>query len=201
MVVSHTGTAPSIHPDAWVSPDATITGDVEISPGSRVQPGARIVATGGGRIRIGATCIVMENAVVRATARHDCHIADHCLIGPGAHVVGAEIESQVFIATGAAVFHGARLERGCEVRIHAVVHLRTHLAAGATVPIGWIAVGDPAEILPPDRHDEIWARQQPLDFPGFVYGVGRDTPDTMIAITKGLSQSLAGPGDEGAVGG
>lgn len=197
MLVSHNGIAPTVDPTAWVAPDATLCGDVEIGPGSRVLPGARIVAEGGGRIRIGATCIVMENAVVRATARHDCRIADHCLIGPGAHVVGAEIETQVFVATGAAVFHGAHLESGCEVRIHGIVHLRTRLPAGATVPIGWIAVGDPAEILPPDRHDEIWARQRPLDFPGFVYGVDRTAPETMIAITEGLSRSLAAhAGDE-----
>ena len=39
------------------------------------------------------------------------------------------------------------------------------LPAGATVPIGWIAVGDPAEILPPDQHERVWAIQKPLDFP------------------------------------
>ena len=35
-------------------------------------------------------------------------------------------------------------------------------------------MGDPATILPPDRHEEIWAIQRELDFPGTVYGVGRD---------------------------
>jgi hypothetical protein len=28
--------------------------------------------------------------------------------------------------------------------------------------------------LPPDRHDEIWSIQRKLDFPGTVYGDGRD---------------------------
>jgi hypothetical protein len=41
------------------------------------------------------------------------------------------------------------------------------------VPIGWIAVGDPAQILPPDRHDDIWAIQRELDFPGTVLGIER----------------------------
>jgi hypothetical protein len=44
-----------------------------------------------------------------------------------------------------------------------------------SVPIGWIAVGDPAKILPPNRHEAIWALQEPLNFPGFVYGFDRDT--------------------------
>ena len=65
-------------------------------------------------------------------------------------------------ATGAAIFHGAYLGRGSEVRVHATVHLRTRLEPGAVVPIGWVAVGDPASILPPDRHEEIWAVQAPL---------------------------------------
>jgi len=42
------------------------------------------------------------------------------------------------------------------------------------VPIGWVAVGDPAQILPPDRHREIWAIQEAFDFPGTVYGLPRD---------------------------
>lgn len=88
----------------------------------------------------------MENAVVRATRRHACTIGDYCLIGPDAHVVGAVLEDQVFIATGAAVFHGAHLGRETTVRVHAIVHLRTRLDPRTTVPIGWIAVGDPAHI-------------------------------------------------------
>jgi len=44
------------------------------------------------------------------------------------------------------------------------------------VPIGWVAVGDPAHILPPDQHDAIWAIQKPLDFPATAYGLSR-SPD------------------------
>lgn len=152
--------------------------------------GARVIAESGGRITIGANCIVMENAVVRATAKHPCSIGEHTLIGPMAHVVGATIEDQVFIATGAAIFHGAIVERGAEVRIHAVVHLQTRVPAGATIPIAWVAVGDPAAILPPDKHDDIWKVQAPLHFPQWVYGVERDTPDLMVHVTTGLSQAL-----------
>jgi gamma-carbonic anhydrase len=46
------------------------------------------------------------------------------------------------------------------------------------VPIGWVAVGDPARIFPPGQHEQIWAIQESLDFPGTVYGVARDTPGT-----------------------
>src|SRR5688572_32166149 len=149
---------------AWISPDATVSGNVTLGVGTRVMPGARIVAESGGTITIGSHCIVLENAVVRATGGHPCVIGDHCLIGPHAHIVGATLADQVFIATGASIFHGATLGKGCEVRVNATVHLRTSLEAGSTVPIGWVAVG--TKILSPDKHEEIWAEQQPLDFPG-----------------------------------
>jgi carbonic anhydrase/acetyltransferase-like protein (isoleucine patch superfamily) len=150
----------------------------------------RIVAEGGGSVRLGRCCIVLENAVIRATARQNCQIGDHCIIGPLAHIVGAEIADEVFIATGASVFHGARIGKGAEVRINAVVHLRTTLVPGGTVPIGWVAVGDPAEILPPDQHEAIWEVQKHLNFPEFVYGIDRNDPHLMRKITSRLSEEL-----------
>lgn len=189
-ILSYDDHFPEIDAEAWVAPDATVSGDVTIGAGSRVMHGARLIAEAGGSIRIGRNSIILENAVIRATGRHPCRIGDHCLVGPNSHVVGADIEDEVFIATGAAIFHGARLGRGSEVRIHGVVHLRSRLEPGATVPIGWVAVGDPAEILPPDRHEAIWALQKPLDFPGFVYGVDRNAPGVMREITEGLSAAL-----------
>lgn len=196
MVFEHAGHRPQIDSTAWVAPDATICGDVRIGPGSCVLHGARIVGEAGGSIRIGRNCIVMENAVVRATAKHACTIADHCLIGPTAHVVGATLEQEVFIATSAAIFHGAKLGRGAEVRPHATVHLRTNIPPEVFVPIGWIAVGDPAQILPPYQHDEIWAVQKPLNFPEWVYGFPRETPNLMQRVTRALSEQLVTHGED-----
>jgi carbonic anhydrase/acetyltransferase-like protein (isoleucine patch superfamily) len=190
MIIKYGDHRPHIDPDAWVAPDATVSGDVTIGAGSRIMHGACLVAEAGGAIRIGCNCIVLENAVVRASSNHPCTIGDHCLVGPNSHVVGAEIANEVFIATGAAVFHGAVVGQGAEIRVNGIVHLRSRLEAGATVPIGWIAVGDPAEILSPDHHDAIWALQKPLDFPGFVHGFGRETPGLMRAVTARLSERL-----------
>jgi carbonic anhydrase/acetyltransferase-like protein (isoleucine patch superfamily) len=190
MLIEHAGKRPNIDPSAWVAPDATVCGDVTVGPGARILYGARVIGEAGGRIAIGRNAIVMENAVVRASPRHPCTIGGHCLIGPNAHVVGAALEDEVFVATAAAIFHGARLGRGAEVRVRATVHLRTLLPPGATVPIGWIAVGDPARIFPPGRHDEIWAIQKPLNFPEWVYGFPRETPDLMVRVTERLSATL-----------
>jgi len=91
------------------------------------------------------------------------------------------------------VFNGARIESHAEVRVNAVVHLLSRVPAGAVVPIGWVAVGDPAEILPPDRHEEIWAIQKPLDFPKAVFGVARAAPGEteMPEIARRYSALLA----------
>ena len=52
------------------------------------------------------------------------------LVGPHAHVNGATIEDEVFLATGAAVFPGATVGHGAEVRIHGVVQVNTTLEPG-----------------------------------------------------------------------
>ena len=189
MIVTHLGRSPRIDPTAYVAPNAVVCGDVSIGADCRILFGAQIIAEGGS-IEIGRECIVMENAVLRSGARHSLRIGNNCLIGPNAHLVGCRIEDEVFIATGAAIFHAAHLGKGSEIRVNAVVHLRTHLAAGAIVPIGWVAVGDPASILPAEEHERIWAIQQPLNFPLTVYGFEREEAN-MVKITRRLAANLA----------
>jgi carbonic anhydrase/acetyltransferase-like protein (isoleucine patch superfamily) len=194
MLISHLGKAPHIDPLAWVAPSATVCGDVTVGPHCRIMHGASVIAEGS-HITIGECGIVLENAVIRSTTPHACTIGNFCLVGPNAHLVGCTLEDEVFIATGAAVFHAAHIGTGSEVRINAVVHLRTILRPGQTVPIGWVAVGDPAQILPPDRHDEIWRVQEPLDFPLTVYGLDRQDAN-MPAITRRLATVLASHRDD-----
>ena len=86
--------------------------------------------------------------MVRSTARHSTHIGRHCLVGPDAHLVGCVVEDEVFIATGASIFHAARLGKGSEVRVNGVVHLRSHLPPGTTVPIGWWRSATQSNFLP-----------------------------------------------------
>ena len=75
-----------------------------------------------------------------------------------------------FLTTAVALFPGCVASAGSEVRIGGVIHVSTVLPPGTTVPIGWVAVGDPARIYPPDQHEQIWEIQESLDFPGTVYG-------------------------------
>jgi carbonic anhydrase/acetyltransferase-like protein (isoleucine patch superfamily) len=190
MQFEHIGASPRIHPDAVVAATAVISGDVTIGAGCQVLHGAVITAEGG-PITLGEYVIVMENALIRATSANPVHIGDHVLVGPMASISGATIADEVFLATGTRIFNGARIGERSEVRINAVVHLRTTLPADSVVPIGWVAVGDPLVILPPERHAEIWAAQRELDFPGYVFGLDRDTPDLMVQLTERYGTSLA----------
>jgi carbonic anhydrase/acetyltransferase-like protein (isoleucine patch superfamily) len=172
MLVEHRGATPTVHPSAWIAPTAVLCGDVRIGADARVLWNAVLTAEDGS-VQIGDRCVVMEHALVRGRAAHPVVVGDDVLIGPHAHVNGARIGAESFVATGAALFPGVRVGSRAEVRINGVVHVNSALPDGAVVPIGWIAVGDPAEILPPGRHDEIWAIQRNLDFPGTVYGQPR----------------------------
>jgi carbonic anhydrase/acetyltransferase-like protein (isoleucine patch superfamily) len=190
MIFEHLGRSPVIDPTAFVAPNAVVCGDVTIGPGARIMFGAQIVAESGS-IAIGRECIVMANAVLRSSATHPLRIGANCLVGPNAHVVGSTIEDGVFLATGSAVFHGSHIGAGAEVRVNGVVHLKTRLAPGTTVPIGWVAVGDPAQLFPASEHEAIWKVQEPLNFPLTVYGFER-AEASMTKITQRLSRALAG---------
>ncbi|HEX9235636.1 MAG TPA: gamma carbonic anhydrase family protein [Actinomycetota bacterium] len=197
MLIEHRGERPSIHPSAWVAPTAVLCGDVTVGAGSRVLFGA-VLAAEGGPVQIGRRCVVMENAVLRGSRRHPVRVGDHVLIGPRAYLTGCTIEDRVFLATGATVFNGAVVERGAEVRVNGVVHIRSRVGRAWSVPIGWVAVGDPAEILPPSDHDRIWAVQKPLDFPGEVFGVERGSDPAALneAITERYARALGRHADD-----
>ena len=190
MLLEHRGRRPRIHYSAYVAPNAVVCGDVTIGENSRVLFGAVLTAEGG-PVTLGSHCIIMENAVIRGTPRHPARLGDHVLVGPRAYLTGCTVEDNAFLATGATVFNGAQIGAGAEVRINAVVHLRSAVEPDTVVPIGWVAVGDPAEILPPHEHDRIWAIQEPLDFPREIFGLERSPGDTfMPAMTERYTRAL-----------
>ncbi len=166
MLIRHEGRVPEVHPSAYIAPTAVLCGDVRVGPDCQVLFGA-VLTDDGGPVLLGESSIVMENAVLRGTRRDPVRLGAHVLVGPRAYLVGADVNDDCFLATGATVFNGARLGRGCEVRINGLVRLRTVLPPGTLVPIGWVAVGDPPLIAGPERHEDIWEVQRELDFPGY----------------------------------
>ncbi|KQX05201.1 MULTISPECIES: gamma carbonic anhydrase family protein [unclassified Leifsonia] len=185
MLIEHRGSTPVVAASAVVAPTAVISGDVTLGENVRVLHGA-VLSAEDGLITVGDDVVIMEGALLRGRARHHVVVGSSVMIGPRAHVNGAEIGDGAFIATGASVFPGAVVGAGAEVRINAVVQVNTTLEPGAVVPIGWVAVGSPASILPPERHDEIWAIQRELGFVATVYGAAPDA--TMSDIMRGQAE-------------
>src|SRR5262249_18273144 len=171
---------PIVDPSAVIAPTATLVGDVRIGARWVIGYGACLIGEGQ-PIMLGEQVIVRDNAVIRSTGKYPVQVGNAVLIGP----------HEVFLAPGTRIFHLALVHKRAVVRVNAVVHLKTVIPRGATVPIGGIAVGDPARILSPDQHDAIWAIQNPLDFPATAYGLNR-SPDgsvDMHELTSRLSES------------
>ncbi len=124
MLIEHEGRRPSIAASAYVAPTAVVCGDVVVGEDARILFGAVLTAAGG-PIEVGERCIVMENAVVRGRPGHPTRLGANTLVGPHAHVNGAVVEDEVFLATGSSIFPGARVGAGSEVRIGAVVQVNT----------------------------------------------------------------------------
>ena len=192
MLIEHQEKLPKVHETAYVAPTAVICGNVTIGAQCHIMFGAVIVAEGG-KVVVGDHCIIMENVVVRSSSRHPVRIGNHVLIGPRAYLTGCTVEDDVFLATGSTIFNGALIGARAEVRINGTVHLNSNLEPDATVPIGWVAVGDPATLHPPSKHDEIWSVQGPLDVPGAVFGLTRPAPGetNMPELTKRYAKGLS----------
>jgi carbonic anhydrase/acetyltransferase-like protein (isoleucine patch superfamily) len=194
LIIEHRGKSPNIHESAYIAPNAVINGDVTIGENSRVLFGAVITAEGG-PVEIGSNCIIMENAVVRGTKNHPTDIGHHVLVGPTAHVTGCTIFENSFVATGAAIFNGAKIGPGATVRINGIVHVNSVLGEGEFVPINWIAVGNPAKSFPPGAHEEFWPIQREMNFPQTVFGLeraphGEMMPQMTELYCKGLRAHL-----------
>ena len=195
-ILEHEGLRPTIDDTARIAPTATVCGDVTIGPNTTVGFGAVLVAESG-PIEIGANCVIMDTAVLRGLKHAKLTLGDNVLVGPHAYLTGCTIGDDVFLATGCTIFNGAVVGRKSEVRINAIVHLKTRLPEGSMVPLSWIAVGDPVAILPPEEHEKIWAIQKALDFPRYVFGVERPPlgetimPETMPRYAAALRRRHA----------
>jgi len=119
-----------------------LCGAVTLGERARVLHGAVLTAEDG-EIWIGDDVVIMENALVRGRSRHPVSVGNAVLIGPHAHLNGATVEDEVFIATGASLFPGSVAARGSELRINSVLHVNSRLEPETIIPIA----GSPPAIL------------------------------------------------------
>jgi carbonic anhydrase/acetyltransferase-like protein (isoleucine patch superfamily) len=111
----------------------------------------------GSMISIGDYSIICENAVLRATASgnqdHPVIIGDHVFISPQSTLIGCEVESNSYVATGATILQGALVQSGAAVAVGALVHANTVVPANAFIPPNNIAIGDPIRIYSPKEKE------------------------------------------------
>ena len=193
MEIRHRDVHPAVHPDAYVAPTAVLSGEVRVGPGSCVLHGAVLTADGG-PVDVGANCVIMEHAVLRGTARHSLVIGDHVLAGPHSYLTGCRVGDEVFIATGAMVFNGAQMGRASSVALGGAVHIGCVVPERERIPIGWVAVGDPARLYPPSEAGPIRAGlEEAGGFLPFVFGIdpAADRGEQMRTAMRRYARSLA----------
>jgi carbonic anhydrase/acetyltransferase-like protein (isoleucine patch superfamily) len=186
--------APAVHPEAYVAPTAILSGQVSVGRGTCIMHGA-VLAAEGGPVEIGANCMIMENAVLRGTPQHPLIMGDHVLAGPHSHLTGCGIADEVFIATGAKVFNGAQLGRASSVALGGTVHIGCVVPPLGRVPIGWVAVGEPARMYPPSDAEAIRAALDEVagGFLPFVFGIDEaaDRRQQMQAALRRYTTAIA----------
>src|SRR5262249_48030570 len=173
MQIRHRDTAPSVDPAAYIAQTAVLSGDVRVGPGSCVLHGAVLTADGG-PVRVGANCVIMEHAVLRGTPAHPLLVGEHVLIGPHAYLTGCDIGDEVFIATGAMVFNGARMGRASSVALGGGVHIGCVVPRERATRAGGGGGGDAARRSPPGEGEQIRAGlAEAGGFLPFVFGTDR----------------------------
>ena len=180
MLLEHRGKTPQVDPSAYVAPNAIVCGDVRIGPDARVLFGAVLTAEDGcGRGR-GALRDHGERPRPRPRAASDDDRRRRPDRPARPRQRDADREPAASSPPAPRSSRARVWARAARSASTASCRSTPSLEPGTTVPIGWIAVGDPAQILPPDRHDDIWAIQRELDFPGTVYGIPRGTDATTM---------------------
>ncbi|HEV2359798.1 MAG TPA: gamma carbonic anhydrase family protein [bacterium] len=193
MRIEHLGKRPHVDESAWVAPNAVLSGPVQVGPHARVLYGAVLTAEGGAALTVGAECVIMEQAVLRAAGRFPLRLAERVLVGPHAYLAGCTVGARSFIATGAMIFNGAVLGEACTVALGGKVHVDTELAGGTRVPMGHIAFGRPGRIYPPGRAPSVHDELGRLDFMRYVFGVasaGRTRASVMDDVMRKYVRAL-----------
>jgi carbonic anhydrase/acetyltransferase-like protein (isoleucine patch superfamily) len=107
----------------------------------------------GSEIKIGECSIICENAVLRATAagnkEYPVIIGNNVFISPQATLIGCQVQSYSYIATGATVLQGAVIQSGAAIAVGAFVHANTVILPDVFIPPNNIAIGDPMKLYSP----------------------------------------------------
>ncbi|MFX0103981.1 MAG: gamma carbonic anhydrase family protein [Candidatus Hodarchaeota archaeon] len=174
MIIKHRGFEPKFDSSVFIAPTATIIGKVSIGKDSRIMYGSTLDSEGS-KIEIGECTVVCENAVLRATAsgnrEYPVIIGDYVFISPQSTLIGCEIESNSYIATGATILQGAVVQSGSAVAVGALVHANTVIPANSFIPPNNIAIGDPMKIYRPKDQEALAKAIKSIEFAKVAFNV------------------------------
>lgn len=185
----------AIHTSANMDESVIIKGNVSIGENTYIAPGVIINATHGS-IEIGANTVIMENAIIRSSAKFDCKIGNNVLIGPKACITGATIHNACFIATNATIFHSSEILSGSVVAVNGIVHIGTYCPENTYIKINHVAFGNPAVIYAPTEIDALHTELRKLGFAKYVYDMdvtGMSATEVYTAMTNLIVQRMSEP--------
>jgi carbonic anhydrase/acetyltransferase-like protein (isoleucine patch superfamily) len=137
MLVRNRGAEPVMDSSAFVAPTVVLVGRVSVGPEARIMYGA-VLDSEASKVEVGATAIVCENSVLRATSVGGADlpvvVGDHAFVGPHATLLGCVVEPACYLATGATVLQGATVGSGAVVAVGALVHANTKVPSEFFVP-------------------------------------------------------------------
>ena len=140
MIVTYRGTAPTIHPSAFVAPGAEIIGRVRLSKDANIWFGC-VLRADVDRIEIGEATNIQDGSILHADDRTPCLIADHVHVGHHTNLHGCVVERGALIGIGAIVLSRARVGAGAIIGAGSVV------LEGTNIPPRTLAVGAPARVV------------------------------------------------------
>lgn len=140
MIIEYKGSAPDTAKAAYVAENAAVCGDVVAEEGSSIWFGAAIRAELA-PIRIGKRSNVQDNATLHSDSECPVIIGDDVSVGHNAIVHGAVVEDGALIGMHATVLNGARIGKGALIAAGALVK------ENEVVPERALVVGVPGVVI------------------------------------------------------
>ena len=148
MIHEFYGKTPKISKNCFIAKSAEIIGDAEINEGSSVWFNATIRADQG-KIKIGKNVSIQDNCILHTDPELPLEIADNVVIGHGAIVHSAKINSHTIIGMGAILLNGTKIGQNCIIGAGALV------TENSVIPDNSIALGSPAKVVKQTTDDHI----------------------------------------------
>lgn len=143
------GQKPSVGPNVFVAPDAWIIGRVVLEEEVSIFFGS-VLRGDLEEIRIGCGSNLQEHCVCHTTTGESaCIIGRQVTIGHRVTLHGCRVNDSCIIGMGSTLLDNAVVEENCIIGANSLV------TKGMVIPSGHLAMGSPAKVIRPLRHEEL----------------------------------------------